>query len=74
MAKEKRNIKVKAKVNLKYDKDVIKIGEEFLIRESDVKDIKDYIEILTKIEPTKPPTEPPNENSNGNNDDGDNEE
>ena len=48
MAKEKRSIKVRAIVNLKYDKDVIKIGQEFLVRKSDVEDIKDYVEVLEK--------------------------
>lgn len=50
MAKEKRTIKVKAKINLKYDKDVIKIGQEFLVRKSDIEAIKDYIEVLEEIE------------------------
>ena len=38
---EERNIKVKAKVNLKYDSDVVKIGEELEIRESDLKELQD---------------------------------
>lgn len=50
MAKEKRVIKVKAKINLKYDKDVVKIGQEFLVRKSDFEEIKDYVEVLEKIE------------------------
>lgn len=49
MAKEKRIIKVKAKINLKYDKEVVKIGQEFLVRKSDIKEIKEYVEILDKI-------------------------
>lgn len=49
MAKEKRSIKVKAIVNLKYDKDIVKIGQEFLVRKSDIKEIKEYVEILDKI-------------------------
>lgn len=49
MAKEKRSIKVKAIVNLKYDKDVIKIDQEFLVRKSDVEEIKEYVEVLDKI-------------------------
>ena len=48
MAKEKRIVKVKARVNLKYDKDVIKIGQEFLVRKSDIEEIKDYVEVLEK--------------------------
>lgn len=48
MAKEKRSIKVRARVNLKYDKDVIKIGQEFLVRKSDIEEIKDYVEVLEK--------------------------
>jgi hypothetical protein len=55
MAKEKRNIKVKAMVNLKYDKDVIKIGQEFLVRKSDVEDIKSYIEVLGEVRDEKDP-------------------
>lgn len=47
---EERIVKVKAKINLKYDKDVIKIKQEFLIRESDVEPMKDYIEVIGKIE------------------------
>lgn len=47
---EKRNIKVKAKVNLKYDKDIVKAGVEFLIRESDVKAIEQYVEVIGKVE------------------------
>lgn len=49
MAKEKRSIKVRAIVNLKYDKDVIKIDQEFLVRKSDVEEIKEYVEVLDKI-------------------------
>jgi len=48
---EERSVKVKAKVNLKYDKDVIKTGKEFLVRDSDVKAIKDYVEVLERPEP-----------------------
>jgi hypothetical protein len=55
MAKEKRTIKVKAKVNLKYDKDVIKIGQEFLVRKSDVEDIETYIEVLGEVKDEKDP-------------------
>lgn len=49
MAKEKRSVKVRAIVNLKYDKDVIKIDQEFLVRKSDVEEIKEYVEVLDKI-------------------------
>lgn len=49
MAKEKRSIKVKAIVNLKYDNDVVKIGQEFAVRKSDIKEIKEYVEVLDKI-------------------------
>lgn len=50
MAKEKRSIKVKAIVNLKYDKDVVKIGQEFSVRKSDIKEIKEYVEVLDEID------------------------
>lgn len=73
MVKEKRTIKAKAKVNLKYDKDVIKIGEEFSIRKSDVKTVGQYAEILTKIEVGDPPKEPGKDDADGNTDDGEEE-
>lgn len=45
---EKREIKVKALLNLKYDKDIVKINKEFLIRESDSEGLvkAGYIEII----------------------------
>jgi len=53
MAKEKRTIKVRAKINLKYDKDVIKIGKEFLVRKADLETIKEYVEIQEEIKDEK---------------------
>jgi hypothetical protein len=53
MAKEKRNIKVKAKINLKYDKDVVKIGQEFLVRKSDIESIKDCVDVIGEVEDKK---------------------
>jgi hypothetical protein len=47
---EQRNVKVKAMVNLKYDKDVIKIKQEFFIRESDIEAMKDIVEVIGKVE------------------------
>ena len=49
---EERNIKVKAKVNLKYDEDVIKIGEDFDIRESDLEDMlkSEYIDYTPAVQ------------------------
>ncbi|OAA91254.1 hypothetical protein [Clostridium ljungdahlii] len=41
VAEEERNVKVKAKVNLKYDSDVVKMGSELEIRDSDLKEMKD---------------------------------
>lgn len=41
VAEEERNVKVKAKVNLKYDSDVVKIGKELDIRQSDLKELQD---------------------------------
>ena len=35
--------------NLKYDKDVIKIGEEFLVRKSDIEAIGENVEVLGEI-------------------------
>lgn len=56
---EERTIKVKAKVNLKYDDDLIKIGKEFDIRESDLEDMRknDYIDYTSKEQQTVPPEE-----------------
>ncbi|GIM29820.1 hypothetical protein CPJCM30710_24860 [Clostridium polyendosporum] len=50
MAEEKRAVKVKAKINLKYDRDIIKIGEEFAVRKSDVTGMseKGYIETVSE--------------------------
>ena len=44
--------KVKALVNIKYDEDCFKIGDEFEIREDDVEKMtnKGYVELLEKIE------------------------
>lgn len=67
MVKEKRTIKAKAKVNLKYDKDIVKNGGEFLIRKSDVDAVKDYAEILTKIEPEDPSKDPEGDPNNEDN-------
>lgn len=43
---EERNVKVQAKVNLKYDSDVVKTGEELLIRQSDIESMKLYIDVI----------------------------
>lgn len=50
MAEEKRTVKVKAKINLKYDIDIIKIGQEFLVRKSDLMVMAEngYIEMVEK--------------------------
>ena len=55
MANEKRNIKVKAKVNLKYDKDIINIGQEFKVKEEEVLQlIKEWhIELIDKLPEVK---------------------
>ncbi|MCM0648637.1 hypothetical protein NBE98_09650 [Clostridium swellfunianum] len=50
MAKEKRTVRVNAKINLKYDKDVVKIGQEFLVRKSDIEDIGAYVEVLGEVD------------------------
>lgn len=44
--------KVKALVNIKYDENCFKIGDEFEIREDDVEKMtnKGYVELLEKIE------------------------
>lgn len=43
---EERTAKVKAKVNLKYDSDVLKTGKEFLIRQSDAESMKPYVDVI----------------------------
>lgn len=48
--KNERNIKVKALVNLKYDKDVVKIGGEFLVRETDLKSMEGLVDIIGNVE------------------------
>lgn len=48
--KNERNIKVKALVNLKYDKDVVKIGGEFLVRENDLKSMEGLVDIIGNVE------------------------
>jgi hypothetical protein len=53
VAKEKRDFKVKAKVNLKYDKDVVKVGQEFLVRKSDLEKIGKLVEEIGEIEEPK---------------------
>lgn len=50
---EERIVKVKAKVNLKYDKDVIKAGEEFSIRLSDVEAVENLVDVKSDIEKLK---------------------
>ncbi|WP_238884517.1 hypothetical protein [Clostridium sp. YIM B02551] len=60
---EERNVKVKAKKNLKYDKDVIKKGQEFLMRESDVENDSDNYEFIGKLE--KKPGNGADNNSDG---------
>jgi len=44
--------KVKALVNIKYDENCFKIGDEFEIREDDAEKMtkKGYVELLEKIE------------------------
>ena len=45
---EKRDTKVKALINLKYDCDVVKIGSEFSIRSTESEDLVKlgYVEIV----------------------------
>lgn len=47
----KKKVKVKALVNLKYDKDAIKIGQEFKIRAEDavIMFANGYIELLDEM-------------------------
>lgn len=51
-AAEERNVKVKAKVNLKYDSDVVKIGGEFDIRQSDLEELqnKEYVSYTPPVQ------------------------
>ena len=66
MAKEKRAVKVRAMINLKYDKDVIRIGQEFLVRKSDIEEIKDYVEVLEKTNNEEDGNEKDNGEEDGN--------
>lgn len=43
---EERTVKVKAKVNLKYDSDVVKTGEDILIKQSDMDSMKPYVDVI----------------------------
>ncbi|NFD54677.1 hypothetical protein EXN53_03105 [Clostridium botulinum] len=47
----KKTVKAKALVNLKYDKDCLKIGNELKVRIEDALDMveKEYIELLEEI-------------------------
>ncbi|ADK16178.1 hypothetical protein [Clostridium ljungdahlii] len=51
-AEEERNVKVKAKVNLKYDSDVVKMGGELEIRESDLEELqnKEYVSYTPPVQ------------------------
>lgn len=49
---EERNVKVQARVNLKYDSDVIKADKEFNIRKSDIESMKPYVEVIDIPEDT----------------------
>ncbi len=56
---EKRETKVKALINLKYDTDIVKKDEEFLIRETDLKELQDrkyisYTEPVTIMDQVPP--------------------
>lgn len=53
---EKRIMKVRALVNIKYDKDCFKIGDEFEVSEEDSKEIteKGYVELLEELQTEKP--------------------
>jgi hypothetical protein len=55
-AEEDRNVKVKVKINLKYDSDIVKAGEELEIRQSDLKELKDkgYISYTPSVETQQP--------------------
>lgn len=51
-SEEERTIKVKAKVNLKYDEDVIEIGKDFNIRESDLEEMRknNYVDYTPTVQ------------------------
>ncbi|OAA93010.1 hypothetical protein [Clostridium coskatii] len=56
-AKEKENmIEVTAKVNMKYDTDIKKVGEKLKIRESDLKELQDkgYISYTPPVQTQQP--------------------
>lgn len=45
-----RNVLVKALINLKYDKDIVKIGEEVMIRTEDVEFLVGNIDVIKTVE------------------------
>jgi hypothetical protein len=62
MATSKENvIEVTAKVNIKYDNDIKKVGEKLKIRESDLKELqgKGYINYTAPAQNQQPPQSPP---------------
>jgi len=61
---EERNVKVKAKVNLKYDSDVVKIGQELNIRQSDLEELqnKGYISYTPLVQSEQDDRTPPANN------------
>ncbi|APM41392.1 hypothetical protein [Clostridium kluyveri] len=63
-AEEERNVKVKAKVNLKYDSDVVKIGQELDIRQSDLEELqnKGYISYTPPVQLEQDDQTPPANN------------
>lgn len=51
--KKEKIVKVKAKINMKYGDLVVKIGQEFDVKESEIDAVKGLVEILVE-EPDEP--------------------
>ncbi|MHC1681387.1 MAG: hypothetical protein AB6733_00240 [Clostridiaceae bacterium] len=45
-AKKEKNIKAKAKINLKYGELVVKAGQEFDVREVDLEAVQGFVEVF----------------------------